>query len=114
MDNANPKIFNGMTAAQYERQQHRAAGKYAKVNPCYRCGKSAGVNYYSCRFTDAGDPSPYVWSDLGLVLCRKCCTFTDKKPDEAFAEIRAGKWANWPAGSPTLIHRLTYTRNQAP
>lgn len=57
--------------AQRERQTHRKKGRYAKVNPCYACGKSAGVNYFSHPLTDCED-----WGDAALVLCRKCSDAT--------------------------------------
>lgn len=56
-----------MTDAQAECQHHRETnGKYGKVNPCYRCGKSAGATYYSAPHTDQ------YYHDIGLVLCKKC------------------------------------------
>jgi len=56
------------TSAQNERQkeQYREHGKYAKVNPCYVCGKSAGINYFSHHDTDK------TINDELLVLCKKC------------------------------------------
>lgn len=64
------------TPKQKERQLHRNQGKYAQVNPCYCCGKSAGVDYFSHPLTDTGD-----WNDIGLVLCKRCadktCDITD-------------------------------------
>ncbi len=65
--------------AQLERQRHRDQGKYAAVNPCYACGKSAGVDYYSHPLTDCGD-----WGDLALVLCKKCGEATAEmtRPEE--------------------------------
>jgi hypothetical protein len=56
------------TPAQRERQklEHRENGRYAKVNPCYVCGKSAGIDYYSHHDTDVT-----IGDDL-LVLCKKC------------------------------------------
>ena len=57
-----------LTEKQKERQkdQYRNRGKYAKVNPCYVCGKSAGVDYLSHPDTDGE-----INDDL-LVLCKKC------------------------------------------
>ncbi len=57
-----------MTEKQKERQkpQYRENGKYAKVNPCYVCGKSAGVDYLSHPDTDVT-----IGDDL-LCLCEKC------------------------------------------
>lgn len=51
---------------QRERQHHRNNGKYAKVNPCQGCGKSAGVEYFSHYLTDVGD-----WNDEAICLCKK-------------------------------------------
>jgi hypothetical protein len=61
------------TAKQTERQStdHRTAGRYAKVNPCYVCGKSAGVDYYSDRADTTGENGE-DFGDLGLCLCEKC------------------------------------------
>lgn len=59
-----------LTRKQRERQhpRHRSEGRYAKVNPCYVCGKSTGVDgYFSDSRTDNG------LGDEGLVLCEKCC-----------------------------------------
>lgn len=55
-----------MSDDQIERQKHREHGRYAKVNPCYVCDKSAGVNYCSHPDTDRT-----IGDDL-LVLCGKC------------------------------------------
>lgn len=67
--------------AQRDRQnrEYRSKGKYALVNPCYACGKSAGVDYHSHRLTDTGE-----WHDLALVLCAKCSDATEhmNTPDE--------------------------------
>lgn len=54
--------------AQIERQaeRHRDHGRYSKVNPCYVCGESAGVNYQSHPDTDR------LIGDELLVLCAKC------------------------------------------
>ena len=76
------------TPAQRERQdsQHRDGGKYAKVNPCYLCGKSAGVNYSSDRRTDTTDSAGNDWGDIALVLCARCAKKLDAMPDaEAYA-----------------------------
>lgn len=64
------------SAAQKERQKedYREHGKYAKVNPCYVCGKSAGVNYNSHPGTD------HTINDELLVLCDKCMKKLEKLP----------------------------------
>ncbi|NBP15688.1 hypothetical protein EBU95_15050 [bacterium] len=51
------------------------------VNPCYACGKSAGVDYFSHVMTDTND-----WGDAALVLCAKCCKATQNftKVEEFF------------------------------
>ena len=80
-----------MTEAQTERQrpEHRAKGRYAKVNPCNVCGKSSGVDYVSDRRTDTGD-----FGDLALCLCDRCATKGDKMNDvDALAFYKAGvRW----------------------
>ena len=57
------------TKKQIERQRFREAGKYAKVNPCQLCGKSAGVDYCSDRRTDSVDSCGNRWADIALALC---------------------------------------------
>lgn len=66
------------SSAQRARQDSdfRENGKYAKVNPCYGCGKSAGVNYLSHPLTDCGD-----WHDAAICLCRKCAVATQDMTD---------------------------------
>jgi hypothetical protein len=61
-----------MSRKQQQRQQHREHGKYAKVNPCYCCGKSAGIDYCSHPMTDCTDSDGKAWGDTGLCLCQKC------------------------------------------
>lgn len=58
------------SAAQVERQRkdYRANGRYAKVNPCEVCHKSAGVDYYSDERVDG------AFHGYGLVLCGECAT----------------------------------------
>ena len=57
-----------MSDKQRERQsdKYRENGKYARVNPCYVCDKSAGVTYFSHQDTDGS-----IGDEL-LVLCQKC------------------------------------------
>lgn len=55
-----------MTPKQQKRQKHRTDGKYAKVNPCYVCGESAGEDYCSHPDTDG------LIADELLVLCDRC------------------------------------------
>jgi len=76
------------TPAQRERQLHRDAGKYAKVNPCYRCGKSAGIDYYSDERTDTKDSEGNEWGDHALCLCERCANHMHTLSDaEAWAEV---------------------------
>lgn len=81
----------GRTAAQKERQrpEHREKGKYAKVNPCLGCGKSAGIDYLSHPLTDVGD-----WHDIAICLCKKCAvateSFTNPEEFEAYAKLKGG------------------------
>jgi hypothetical protein len=65
-----------LTPAQRSRQQHRDRGKYTKVNPCYACGKSSGVDYCSHPMTDCTDPDGRDWGDRALCLCPKCAKAT--------------------------------------
>ncbi len=79
----------GMSEKQAERQrpEHRSNGRYAKTNPCYCCGQSAGVEYYSDHRTDTGE-----FGDVALVLCEACATKGEKMSDaDALAFYRAGK-----------------------
>jgi hypothetical protein len=57
------------TKKQRARQdiEFRNKGRYALVNPCYACGKSAGVDYLSHAMSDTNG-----WGDAALVLCAKC------------------------------------------
>ena len=76
------------TRNQVRRQdnEHRENGRYAKVNPCNLCGKSAGQDYNSDRRTDTTDSEGVDWGDIALVLCAKCARKLDGMPDgEAYA-----------------------------
>lgn len=75
------------TSAQQARQkeQYREKGKYAKVNPCYVCGKSAGINYWSHHDTDR------LINDELLVLCGKCATKLDKYDGKTAIQIAFGE-----------------------
>jgi hypothetical protein len=66
-----------MTNKQIERQRHRKHGRYAVVNPCYCCGKSAGVDYLSHPMTDQIDSDGNNWGDRGLCLCSRCLEATE-------------------------------------
>lgn len=71
------------TWKQHERQAraHReTSGRYAKVNPCNVCQRSAGADYESDdRCNDHGG--------FGLVLCRRCVKKTSTLTDAQFAEL---------------------------
>ena len=76
------------TRNQIRRQdnENRENGRYAKVNPCMLCGKSAGQDYYSDRRTDTVDSAGNNWGDIALVLCAKCSRKLDAMSDvEAYA-----------------------------
>jgi hypothetical protein len=67
------------TWKQAERQKGRVSdGRYAKVNPCYACEKSAGVDYCSHPLTDRDGSDGENWNDTALVLCGKCASATEK------------------------------------
>ena len=63
-----------MTPNQKRRQKFRKTGRYAKVNPCYVCGKSAGVEYFSHHDTDGA-----IGDEL-LCLCESCYAKLDPIP----------------------------------
>lgn len=65
------------TPKQQERQRFRDSGRYAKVKPCYVCGKSAGVDYCSHPMTDQTDTNGQGWGDRALRLCMKCLRVTE-------------------------------------
>ena len=80
-----------LTPKQRQRQDHRDEGRYAKVNPCYHCGKSAGVNYCSHRETDR------AFDDEGLVLCQSCCAFLESLPTyEALRRLKLASYGQNP------------------
>lgn len=94
------------TPIQQERQNYRKAnGQYAEVNTCYRCGKSAGVNYRSDRRTDG------LVDDEALCLCAKCCKYMDKLSDADFlAEIGSDNYGKMPQGKADPISELEAAR----
>ncbi len=99
------EVRDKLTPSQRERQsrQHRSNGKYAKVHPCYRCGKSAGVDYLSvlCDETDSLGNS---WHDRAICLCGKCATYlqnlTEFDPRAAWAEVTSNEYGSLPQGKP--------------
>jgi len=60
------------TKKQQLRQNYRENGKYAKVNPCYLCGKSAGVDYNSHHLTDSDGSDGIPFDDVALCICDRC------------------------------------------
>ncbi len=82
--------MSARTYAQRARQlrEHRENGRYAKVNPCEVCSKSAGVEYYSHLMTNE-------WG-FALVLCSRCenataHTKTEKEYLACIKTLRKGK-----------------------
>lgn len=94
------------TRNRKERQAHRENGKYAKVNPCYRCGKSAGADYCSVN-ADSSDSIGNNWNDIALCLCEPCATylqaFTDSDPVGAWAEVNCKQYGQLPQGEDPLL-----------
>ena len=78
-----------MSENQIERQKQRFRnkGRYAKVHPCYVCGKSAGVDFNSHHDTDG------LINDELLVLCDKCATILEKYDGkEAIEKAKTMGW----------------------
>ena len=90
------------TPIQQERQNYRRAnGQYAEVNTCYRCGKSAGVDYYSDRRTDN------LVNDEALCLCAKCAKYMDKLSDADFlTEISSANYGKMPQGKADMTKEI--------
>ena len=65
-----------------QESEFRENGRYAKVNPCYACGKSAGVEYFSHPLTDTNG-----WHDAALCLCKKYTDATQEMT-KVFYEYR--------------------------
>jgi hypothetical protein len=80
-------------AAQADEQKREGTkGRFGKLNPCYGCGKSAGVNYFSHPSTDTISPKGIGWGDLGLCLCPKCAEATNDMVEPVeFATYAAAK-----------------------
>lgn len=89
-----------MTSNQHERQKHRGRdGRYDKVFPCYRCGKSAGVDYFSGPFVDRADERGEDWSDEMLCLCEPCAKHMwPMTGAECEAEVSDANWGSLPQG----------------
>ena len=83
-----------LTDAQIRRQRHRDHGKYAQVNPCYGCGKSAGEDYFSHPLSDQNGSDGKPWDDVALCLCLNCYNATKNmtRVDEfiAFSKAHGG------------------------
>lgn len=92
-----------LTPKQRERQRHREAGKYAAVNPCYRCGKSAGVEYFSV-LCDEIDSLGNGWDDIAICVCQKCSSYLEglleMNPTEAWADVTDPNYGKHPQGKP--------------
>lgn len=91
------------TPAQRQRQHadYRNKGRYAKVNPCYRCGNSAGVDYWSDARSDRTILG-YNVGDEALCLCKNCATIMADMTDAEFlAEIQRDDYGKLPQGKKT-------------
>lgn len=92
-----------LSSKQRERQSvhYRDNGRYSKTNPCYRCGKSAGVDYFSV-LADTSDSLGNHWSDTALCLCLKCAMYleelTEKDPAAAWSEVTSKEYGTLPQG----------------
>lgn len=86
-----------MSEKQRRRQgkDYRDAGRYAKVNPCYLCGKSAGVEYCSHPLTDCEGTDGESFGDIALCLCEKCYYATQRMTTitdvQAYGECQRAK-----------------------
>jgi hypothetical protein len=92
-----------MTDRQARRQEYRSpkSGRYDQVNPCYRCGKSAGDDYWSV-LCDESDAAGRPWHDTALCCCHPCATHLQKLVDTdleaAWAETQHADWGKLPRG----------------
>lgn len=89
-----------MSDKQNARQdkQYRNNGKYAVVNQCYRCGKGAGVDYFSDERSDKKVLDRWI-GDEALCLCQKCADFMAKLTDAEFlVEIDRENYGKLPQG----------------
>ncbi|MFA4971771.1 MAG: hypothetical protein WC683_04110 [bacterium] len=91
-----------MTNAQKHRQRYRSKdGRYREFNPCYRCGKSAGEDYFSGPWTDRNDPLGNQWHDDALCLCESCASYMYSHKDDPamlWAEANSPEWGKLPQG----------------
>lgn len=94
------------SAAQNARQarEHRKGGKYAVTNPCFRCGKSAGIDYFSV-LADTTDPLGNSWDDVALCVCQKCAMYLENlvetDPAAAWADVNSPSYGSHPQGKPS-------------
>lgn len=97
----NPREPKKLSDKQRERQgkEHRSTnGKYAKVNPCNRCGRSAGIDYFSDARTDT-NVNDFEVGDAALCLCNPCATYMADLSDADFiAEISSPSYGELPQG----------------
>lgn len=89
------------TMAQRERQsdEYRERGRYAKVNPCYVCERSAGVLYFSGPGTDL------TIADALLVICARCAKAMPETGDAAedgFEALRVARAIRAKLGLPEV------------
>ncbi len=86
------------TWKQDVRQSWRSAdGRYAETYPCNRCGRSAGVDYYSDRRTDCVLANGRRVDDEALCLCKPCADLLDTLDDVAFeAQLDDPRWGKLP------------------
>lgn len=109
-----------MSRNQRLRQGHRdRTGRYAQVFPCYRCGTSAGEDYFSFN-ADTRDSLGNDWHDTALCLCKPCADYMlTLSPEAAWAET-SNRWGKLPQGKPAAkpidytIYYETQERAMAP
>jgi len=83
------------------------------VNPCYICGKSAGVEYGSHLMTDTTDTNGQNFGDRGLCLCIGCLRATEHMTTvEEFEAFRqAYRAANKPQPPRRPVHQCQRASN---
>jgi len=93
-------MHNMRTWAQRDRQRSRESdGRYTIHNPCYRCGKSAGTEYYSGKYVDRDDENGRHWGDELLCICRACESYLHKLDLQGlYEEVSNMNWGNLPKG----------------
>ena len=106
-----------MNWKQEERQKHRNQdGKYSQVNPCYRCGKSAGADYFSGPYVDRDDETGRKWNDEMLCLCEPCAGYMEQLDvAEIVREVDGASWGRLPrakkAAAPTVQELTPWERD---